>query len=178
MADKLNSVGLQYLINRLKVLFAKQADLDTLDAKVDDIIAEGGEPNKIDTISVNNTQQAITNKNVDITVPTKTSDITNDSDFQTETEVQALIDAAVAGITEIDFQVVTELPATGVKGVIYLVPKTGTAQDVYNEYIWVTPTGGTAHFEPLGTTSVDLSGYWSKAELVDITTAEIDAMFE
>ena len=35
---------------------------------------------KIDSISVNNITQTITNKNVNISVPTKTSDITNDGD--------------------------------------------------------------------------------------------------
>ena len=36
---------------------------------------------KIDTIEVNGTAQPIVNKTVDITVPTKTSDLANDSDF-------------------------------------------------------------------------------------------------
>lgn len=44
-------------------------------------IATGAEVNKIDSIKVNGTAQAITSKAVDITVPTKTSDITNDSNF-------------------------------------------------------------------------------------------------
>lgn len=42
---------------------------------------------KIDTISVNGVTQEITNKNVNITMPTKTSDITNDSDFATNNSV-------------------------------------------------------------------------------------------
>ena len=40
---------------------------------------------KIDKIKVNGTEQTITNKAVDITVPTKTSDLTNDSNFITNT---------------------------------------------------------------------------------------------
>lgn len=39
---------------------------------------------KIDTISVNNTQQTITNKNVNITVPTALSELTNDGNFVTD----------------------------------------------------------------------------------------------
>lgn len=39
---------------------------------------------KIDTISVNNTQQTITNKNVNITVPTALTDLTNDGNFVTD----------------------------------------------------------------------------------------------
>lgn len=42
---------------------------------------------KIDTISVNGTAQTITNKNVNITVPTKTSDITNDSGYITTADI-------------------------------------------------------------------------------------------
>ena len=229
MADNfLNKTGLQYFYNRIKTKFASQTALDALDTKVDDIIAEGGEPNvietvkvngsaltpdankavdvtvptttsdltndgdgnsnfatesyvdlnggKIDTIKVNGTTQPITNKTVDITTPTKTSDITNDSDFQNETEVQALIDASLADITGIEFEVVQTLPASGVKGTIYLVPKTGSTGDIYDEYIWVTPTGGTAHFEKIGATDIDLSDYWAKTELTAITTAEIDTI--
>lgn len=227
MADKfLNTTGLNYYHNRIKTIFADKTELDALDDKVDGIIAEGGEPNTIESISVNGTvvnpdasknvaltiptatsdltndgdgvsnfateeyvaqnggkidiikvngaTQTITQKTVDITVPTKTSDITNDSDFQTSTQVQALIDSELEGITGIDFQVVDTLPATGVKGTIYLLHNGGSASDIYDEYIWVIPTTGDPHWEQIGTTAVDLSDYWSMTDLTAITTAEID----
>lgn len=54
------------------------------------VAAAGGIPDyvdsnggKIDTIKVNGTTQTITNKTVDLSVPTKTSDITNDSGYIT-----------------------------------------------------------------------------------------------
>ena len=148
MADKyLNLTALQPIKQWAKDTFAADADLDALDAKVDEIIAEGGEPNvietvkvngtaltpvnkavdvevptntsdltndgdgdsafatesyvqqnggKIDIIKVNGTTQTITNKAVDVSVPTKTSDITNDSDFQTGTDVDTAISTALA----------------------------------------------------------------------------------
>lgn len=46
-------------------------------------IAEGAQANVIESISVNGTEQTIAGKSVNITVPTKTSDLTNDSDFIT-----------------------------------------------------------------------------------------------
>lgn len=49
--------------------------------------ANGG---KIDTIKVNGTAQAIVDKAVDITVPTKTSDLTNDSGFLTSAPVTSV----------------------------------------------------------------------------------------
>lgn len=191
----LNYTGLNYYHSRVKTVFAGKDEVPT-EAEIKDLadgqiaasiassaktsaaskqyVADNG--GKIDTIKVNGTAQTITNKEVDITVPTKTSDLTNDSDFQDETEVQALIDAALADITGIDYQIVQSLPATGEKGVIYLVSNSGSGGNSYDEYIWITPTGGTAHFEKIGSTDVDLSGYWAKTELTAITTAEIDTI--
>ena len=81
MADKyLNLTAVQTIKTWAKSLFALDADLDALDAKVDEIIAEGGEPNVIETVKVNGTALTPSNKAVNVEVPTKTSDITNDGD--------------------------------------------------------------------------------------------------
>lgn len=119
---------------------------------------------------------------VEAKTPTKTSDLTNDSDFQTSTDVQDAIDTALADITGFDFEVVQSLPQTGEKGIIYLVPNSGSAPNTYDEYIWIDgdPTGS---FEKIGTTAVDLSNYWTMTSgqsnsLTAITTAEIDELFE
>ena len=50
-------------------------------------IEDNAQVNKIETIKVNGTATTITNKEVDITVPTKTSDITNDSGFITANDI-------------------------------------------------------------------------------------------
>lgn len=60
---------------------------DAYKTKIDSIDALGGESVTIETIKVNGTVQAISNKTVDITVPTKLSALTNDSDFITEADV-------------------------------------------------------------------------------------------
>ena len=93
MADTyLNNTGLTYYHNRIKTIFASQTDLDALDTKVDGIIAEGGEPNVIETVKVNGT--ALTpdaQKAVDITVPTATSDLTNDGDGESPFATEAYV---------------------------------------------------------------------------------------
>lgn len=66
------------------------------------------------------------------------------------------------GGTGFDAIVVQTLPATGQKGVIYLVPKGGQAPDIYNEYVWITATNT---FELIGSTQVDLTNYATKNEL-------------
>lgn len=103
--------------------------------------------------------------------PTNVSAFTNDSGYQTSTQVQTLINNSISGITGIDFQVVTSLPATGVKGIIYLVSNSGSNPNSYDEYIWVNDK-----FEKIGTTDVDLSGYVQDSDLVAITNAEIDTI--
>jgi len=85
--------------------------------------------------------------------------------------VDTAIGNAIAGIQGITYEIVQSLPASGSAGVIYLVSNSGTAPNVYDEYIWVSNA-----FEKIGTTAVDLSGYWAKSELVAMTVAEVDAI--
>lgn len=85
--------------------------------------------------------------------------------------VKKYIDDAIGGITGIDFQVVTSLPTTGVKGTIYLVSNSGSGTNSYDEYIYVSDK-----WEKIGTTDVDLSGYMLKTDMVAITNAEIDTI--
>ena len=145
-------------------------------------IDAAGEDNVIEIIQKNGVALTVQNKTVNIEVPTD-SDINSlistalangSNPYQTESEVQQMIDDELAGITGIDFEIVATLPASGVKGVIYLV---GNASP-YDEYIWIAPTGGTAHWEQIGSTSIDLSGYVQASEMHARTNAEIDTIFQ
>lgn len=183
-----------------------QTDLDTLEDRVDGIVNQGGEPNTINTVKVNGS--ALTpdsDKAVDVVVPTKTSDLTNDGDgtsnFATEAyvasnggkidkikvngEEQAIsnkavditvptaqdiddaIDAKVAGAYKFKGSVANAeaLPTTGnTEGDIYNVEDTGA------NYAW----NGT-EWDSLGG-SFDSSGLWAKSELVAMTTEEVNAI--
>ena len=56
MADKyLNLTALQTIKTWAKGLFATDADLDALSDRVDEIVAEGGEPNVIEIVKKNGT---------------------------------------------------------------------------------------------------------------------------
>ena len=76
----LNLTAVQVIKTWILGLFAKKSELNALSARVDDIVAEGGEPNVIETVKVNGTALVPVNKAVDVTVPTNTSDLTNDGD--------------------------------------------------------------------------------------------------
>ena len=84
-ADKfLNLTGLTYFYNKLKTVFALKSDHDALEDRVDDLEVTGGQPNKIETVKVNNVALTITDKAVNVTVPTKLTDLTNDGNFVTD----------------------------------------------------------------------------------------------
>ena len=134
-------------------------------------IASGAEVNVQADWSVTTTTSDAYIKNK----PTKVSQFTNDSGFQNATQVQNAINAAIEDITGIEFQIVQTLPSTGEKGVIYLVPNSGSGNNSYDEYIWIT-NGSTSKFEKIGTTDVDLSGYVLYTDLVAITNSEIDTI--
>ena len=73
------------------------------------------------------------------------------------------VDDAIGGITGFDYQIVdslADLPTTGTKGVIYLVPDEHGAQDVYDEYIWVGDK-----YEKIGNTDINLDGYVKGTDL-------------
>ena len=57
-------------------------------------------------------------------------------------------------ITSIDYQIVSILPITGIKGTIYLVSHNHSLNDIYDEYIWTNDT-----YEKIGNTDIDLNGY-------------------
>lgn len=199
--------GLLYVWQKIKALLSGKVDtedgksLSTNDYTDDEKsklagIEEGAEVNVIDTVKVNSVAQTITDKAVDITVPTATSELTNDSGYTTSSEVEALgyiteseveakgyqtssdvstaITSALGDITSLSYSVVTELPATGEAGVIYLIASSTTSDNnIYDEYIYVNSA-----FEKIGSTEIDLSSYVQTSDLTAITNAEIDEIFE
>lgn len=106
MSDSfLNKTGLSYYHNKIKDLFASKSEVESaLDDKVDKVsgkglstndyttteknklsgISTGAQVNVIESVKRNGTALTITNKAVDISVPTKLSDLTNDGNFVTD----------------------------------------------------------------------------------------------
>lgn len=152
-------------------------------------ISSGAQVNVIESVKVNGTKVEPSSKAVDIAVPTKTSQLTNDSEFQTSTQVnsivtgkgyqtqsqvQSLINSAVGNITSIKYEKVSSLPAAGSNCVIYLIAHSHGAQDIYDEYIWLAES---KTFEKIGNTDIDLSGYVKSSELTAISTSDLSAMW-
>jgi len=124
----------------------------------------------------------------EITVPTKTSQLTNDSGFITNavndltnyylksnTYTKDEVNTLIGNIETISMTVVSELPSEGESNIIYLVPSSDPqTQNVKDEYIWVNNS-----WEQIGSTAIDLSDYQTKidsthkldADLVDDTSS-------
>lgn len=77
--------------------------------------------------------------------------------YYTRTEVDSLI----SSLSGVSIEVVQTLPTENIKtNVIYLVPKTGSTNDVYDEYMYINNA-----WEHIGSTDVDLSNYYTKTEI-------------
>lgn len=104
-------------------------------------------------------------------IPTKTSDLTNNSGFitkvvndltnyylESETYTKEEVQSLISAINSVTLQKVESLPEPGESNVIYLVPKSGSGNDIYDEYIFID--GKPEH---IGSTQVDLSNYVQEA---------------
>ena len=121
----------------------------------------------------------------DFTETNKDSGYSGTLTLVTEERVaQKIAEAQTGAFVKVDSY--NDLPSEGAAGKIYLVPNSGSGQNVYDEYIWcivaTMPGGGGGEspvygYEKIGTTVMDLSGYVQESDLVEITEAEIDAMF-
>lgn len=98
--------------------------------------------------------------NPDVTVPTKVSELTNDSKFQTESEVATTVAAAIAATGHASFKKVNSIPSTETAedNVLYLVMNGKTNH--YDIYAKVD-----SEVVLLDDTTVDLSGYATVEEL-------------
>ena len=117
------------------------------------------------------TRVTITNQNV-INVA---SEIDDSSTTAAYTWSADKISSAISAIESLSFEIVQTLPSSDISTTtIYLVLKSSSETgNIYDEYIYISN-----NWELIGSTVVDLSGYVLESDLVAITNAEIDAMFE
>ena len=127
---------------------------------------------------MNGTAQTIDpDKSVNITVPTKTSQLNNDSTFQTSAQVVAAINTAISKSGHASFQKVDAVPKADAaqENILYLVMNTTTKH--YDIYAKIKGSSDSYTMELLDDTTVDLSGKVDKVagkglSTNDYTTAE------
>lgn len=87
----------------------------------------------------------------------------------TVAEMNTAIGEAVGQINSFDLTIVQALPTQNISThTIYLVPKTGETNDVYDEYVYINNG-----WEMIGNTQIDLSNYATKDELPDVPVQDV-----
>lgn len=164
--------------------------------------SENGVQNKVITTALNGKQNILTagtgvtidttdpanpeiSANVDYTnlinKPTKLSDFTNDQDFidntvnnltnyylKTETYTQTEVNDLISQLTSLSVEIVETLPTEDISTTtIYLVNVSGTNN--YNQWMYINSA-----WANLGSTSVDLTNYYTKGQADTLLDAKVD----
>ena len=155
-----------------------KAESDAVATRVKALENVGAQANKIESIKVNGAAQTIgSDKSVNISVPTKTSQLNNDSTFQTSAQVVTAINTAISKSGHASFQKVDAVPKADAaqENILYLVMNTTTKH--YDIYAKIKGSSDSYTMELLDDTTVDLSGKVDKVagkglSTNDYTTAE------
>lgn len=84
-------------------------------------------------------------------------------------QITELIEKTISEISTVSFKIEDILPEIGKSNIIYLIPSSDPREkNVKDEYLWIDGA-----WEKIGNTSVDLSQYWSKEELREMTKEEL-----
>ena len=149
---------------------------------------------KIQKIKVNGTEQTISqqDKSVDITVPTDLSDLTNTGQdpYATMSDVESAQVGALKPKGSVAFANLPQLTAANLNNMYNVTDAFTTTADFVEGAGKSYPAGTNVAIINTGTDQnpvykydaytgvIDMSGYWSTSDLVAITTAQIDALFE
>ena len=173
------------LTNELKAKYDQAAQ------KVDSLESAGAEANVIETVKVNGSPLSPDgSKAVNITVPTKVSQITNDSGFQTSAQVTSAINSKIASVYKpggsVAFASLPTLSAS-VLGKVYNVTDAFTTTSSFMEgagkkypagtnVVVVDAGSGSYKFDVLAG-FVDLSGYATTSAMTSaVSTAKSEAV--
>lgn len=150
---------LRYIVN--DVVVKSTTYVTVVDESLGDNLTEAPPPQEKWVDDVLNAAAEI-KESIDVTfdsIPTKTSELENDSNFATETYVEN-------EIAKFDFiKVVDILPEVGLPNRIYFVPKHDTqTQDLFDEYVWINDKWEWITTKQI---EVDLTNYTTKSEVQD-----------
>lgn len=209
MANKLiDSTILNYFKQQLDKLFVKQVsgkglstnDYTSTEKNKLSGIASGAQANVIESVKVNGTALSVTSKAVNVTVPTKTSQLQNDSTYVKKSEIPTKVSEFNNDMSYVTANnIIVMLKDYALKSDVSSMYKYKGSVDSYDEL----PTSGQTvgdSYNVKGTDSshgikkgdnvvwtgtewdvlsgtVDLSGYMDKTSYTIATSTDIDSMF-
>lgn len=136
---------------------------------------ENSEENAIETIKVNGSEQIITNKAVNISVPTNTNQLTNGAGYQTASDVENAINSKLTSAVRYKGTVASysNLPTeNNIIGDMYNVQTDDSTHGIKagDNVVW----DGSAWDIQSGT--IDTSNFIEEGDLVEISNSEIDTI--
>lgn len=180
--------NLSTFADEIKTRYAKASDLTAVSDRVTALEDAGAQANVLETIKVNGATQNITDKAVDIAVPTTVSGLTNDSKFQTEEQVAAAINAKVSSTYKaggnVAFAYLPELKEENLGLVVNVTEQFTTTADFVEgadakhtagTNVAVVKVGEDYKYDVLAG-FVDLSGYIKTSEIETISGNEVTAL--
>lgn len=160
---------IQNLATKVKETFTTKTETSAIDERVTALEDVGSQANVIEHIQYNGTELTITDKTVNVVVPTKVSGFSNDANYQNATQVATTVNEAIAASGHAHFEKVSAVPDvdSAEVNVMYLVFNGTTGHyDIYAK----VESDGSYTMEQLDDTTVDLSNYVTKVEGKELST--------
>ena len=134
-------------------------------------VEANAQENLIESITVNGVEVVPVNKAVALTMLTRAVNDLQNYYLKTETYTKEEVNTLINNISSISFAVVEELPEQDIStSTIYLVPITGQT-NVYMQYMYIDD-----EWAQLGSTAIDLSNYYTKAQIDALLLLKQDAL--
>ena len=196
MADKqytnLDKEGLVFLLTLLNTTLTNEFssvrnDIDSV--KPQDTVTETGDKsvkssgvysfvNTKITEAINALKASIEGNAVSELLDTQTYTSTQ---YPTAEATKSYVTKALSLISTVSIEVLEALPSIeeAKQNVFYFIPASTTGEtNYYDEYVYVPESGAVpAHFELIGSTAVDLSGYVKAEQLHALTNSEITEIY-
>lgn len=132
-------------------------------------IEDNAQVNVIEKLIINGTEATVTDKSVELTLITSAVSNLQNYYLKTETYTKTEIEDLIGQTVGVTIEIVEELPTEGQSNVIYFLPTETT--DVYSQYIYTTDG-----WILIGSTTVDLSNYYTKTQVDTLLTAKQDKL--
>lgn len=200
MAEKLITVDLLKQFGEgIKNQFTNKTEFSDLKQKVEKLVADGGETNVIESISINSVNAQIKDKKA--TISLSMTDITDNenyaltdtiestyvknqtltTDYKTWNDTQEAVGQMISNLGTASYQVVEQSfidagvdTSQAKENVLYLVKK-GLSGDAYDIYIVTTTTESSKEFTKIDDTYVSLDGYITAEQIAQTYLSKSDA---
>lgn len=149
--------GTEEEYNDALAIVAKLKDIDEVPTdNSTHLVLSGGVKKAIDDINTDLSNRITNLSNTIDSITIIDNLTTSDPNKALSANQGKILKDLIDNLSTVEFTIVDTLPSTGNNGIIYLVKKSGSSNDIYDEYIYVNGS-----WEKVGDTAIDLSNYYT-----------------